>query len=663
MLRLRDTAVQRVGREAKMALLNVALTQLKIWSAYSKLSSADGELRMLAISALCDIGPAAIPCLRFATNPLRPPRTQYAAAVALHRLGEPAGMVALTDAVTWRLPGRPDLHGELKWAFLGVGAPTAVDALIDILPLLPPHDPAVLQFVVNVWAGLRDPRALEIMASPQWPAHDLFVQAIPEFGDVAIPHLKRIARDPVAGTRLLAIRAMRRLENDSITDALSALLCDIDPLVRQEAASALYAAAPTRALRAISSALLEGFSSRSAVDVLTVNAPALYEPLLALIERWQPGVHDEQHDTRDAVVAALNHLSQWPSPSQSLARALWALLSRTPDPAMTAMILRMPALGMRIADLPFGRLRAVLTEHLTRVDGEVRQEAANLLVSNGDFFGRDLIQRLADSWPRGSLMARLHAILRGGPDAGQAANQAVQQVSQWLTRLSRHAVVHLSAKSDDLDDAPASSYDPRLPATLQGLLRNALGALRTCDDYSEMEELLSLTTAVIACMETLSSQDVATVHDELLQALYTVKYGVSVITSETARREVGEVIRTAAASFFLDFHGPSSFGLFLCALYVPTPEVHGTAIMALGRLGDARALPYLQELAAGSHPVNAARAQDAVAMIRRTNPAVMALLRASQQTDSRQNTLLRAANGKSDGSHPDMLLRPTAEGQ
>jgi len=682
-------AVWQTAGETIMPLLNGARTQVRIWSAYSRLNATDHSQRWRAIAALCEIGPSALPCLRFASGPLRPPRIQYAAAVALHRLGDPAGLEILNNALRWQLPARPELNNDLQWAYFRVGAPDAVTALIAIFPLLPPRNPTVLQFVANVWAAMRDARALEILASPSWPAPDMFIHAIADFGEMAIPHLVLMAAEPLSSRRRLALRGLYQIACEESFTAMRRLLYDPDPTVRQDAPAAISFVNPMAASRAIATAIMDGYSTREAVELLNDTAPTVYEPLLALVERWQPTQPDQidlQNDTQEAVLAALPRLGAGPIPNERLIPALCALLEREPGPVMTAAIARIVAARHRPGGPHTARLHAVLTNCLVETDKEVRQEAGDALLRMGDTHGADLNKWLEDCWPRENLLGRIHSILRGGPDAGQAASHAVQQVSQWFTRLSREAADRLSTGRHPLDASDSSDYHPRLPNTLRRLLRNAFGELEACSDGAEMEELLSLSTAVVGCLERLSQPDLADAYEELMQALTTVKYESPEVGAEfgsagtTTRhlleavsyerlgslsttpvpREVGEAVRAAAASLLLRIYGTESYGLFLCALYSPQPEVHRTAIQALGRLGDARALPYLTEIARDVNRPDSATAHEAINTIRKINPDVMVLLRGSQQTDTRPDTLLRPASGNMDSSHPDILLRPTA---
>ena len=115
-------------------------------------------------------------------------------------------------------------------------------------------------------------------------------------------------------------------------------------------------------------------------------------------------------------------------------------------------------------------------------------------------------------------------------------------------------------------------------------------------------------------------------------------------------------LNAAADHLKLELH------LFLEALYTPQPEVNHTAIAALGRLGDVRALPHLQPIANNTaHPLCPA-AIGAIALIKRTNPEMMTLLRGSSAADAHQETLLRPAAEKSSTVSPDLLLRPSAQG-
>jgi hypothetical protein len=264
--------------------------------------------------------------------------------------------------------------------------------------------------------------------------------------------------------------------------------------------------------------------------------------------------------------------------------------------------------------------------------------------------------------PQGSLLDKVQTLLRGGPDAGLAASQAMQQVSQWVSRFSRETAERLSTAGSDF--ALNGAEDARLPELLCRLLGNTLDTLEQSAWPEETEEMLSLSVAVVRVLGRIGAPIMQPARLALIRALHLVKYSVvfdgpsSAPFRKSERREVGHLLRLAAVETLHQLYGGSSFPLFLEALYAPQKEVHGAALFGLGRLGDVRALPHLQALVSrAGHPLER-EAQEAIAAIRRTNPELMELLRASHASDMRVDTLLRPASGNPADASPDILLRP-----
>jgi HEAT repeat protein len=437
---------------------------------------------------------------------------------------------------------------------------------------------------------------------------------------------------------------------------------------------ALCVISPTSAVQAIIASIHTGYSTAAAVETMLHHASTLeevemdpvVEALLALVSRWNPGTREPTGDTCEAVIAALRPLTSAALSNARLLPPLCALLGRRPDHDVTAAVLHLFAARVWLDDRDAAPVIAALSEHIAHPDKEIRVEAANVLLRFNDSLGRELNQWLDACWPQGSLLSRLHAILTGSPEAGQVANQAIQQMSQWFNKLSREGADRLWAAGAASATA-SSGYDVRLPDTVRQLLHNALTALESATAAGEIENLLALCTAAIRVLERFGIPTLLCAYDELWRAL-------SLVTSDAPRaalraglpggidrRDYGQMVRSAAASLFLNGYGADSYGLFLGLLFAARPEVRRTAILALGRLGDPRALPYLQSCAADPDNATAAEAQEAIAIIRNLNPEVMVLLRASQAAGSRPDTLLRPANGNNGHSAPDLLLRPTDE--
>jgi hypothetical protein len=650
-----------------MALLQAAHTQVQIWSAYTRLNTEDIEERRRALNALVAAGPAALTCLRFASGPLRPPRVQYAAAVGLHRLGEREGLTLLCTALRWNLPARPEIQADLEAAFMSIGLPDAVTALLDLYPHLPGRDPLLMGCLCNIWAALLDPRALDILTAPTWQLPDLFRAAVPRFGHLALGPLERMTREPEASRRLLAVSALHHIPFARSLEVLRPLLYDPDPAVRDAVPPAMAAIDPIAATGIVARAVRDGYSSANAIQLIIRHSSRIEELLLTLVARWDPQRPDLTHDTPEAVLAALPMLTSG-LPDTMLFPPLCALLGRQPDTALTSAIVRLLNTRLRDSADCAELVRDTLSARLTHPDKEVRREVGQALDRIGEPLGRRLNQWLDDCWPHENLISRLQMVLRGDVEAGQAATQAMQQVSQWFNRLSREAADRLTTGGSPQGGAVAANVDPRLPDALRQTLGNGLLALRRETLPDRIEAAVALCIAAIRALERIGPQAAPCAYDELLAALHIVKYRRR-LERETVwpatgqdRQEVGELVRASAASLLLSCYGADSYGLFLAALHAPQPEIHRTAILALGRLGDTRALPYLHAIASRPGDPNAGTAQEAISGIRRINPEVMTLLRGSQQGDASPATLLRHANGNNARSMPDLLLRP-AEGE
>jgi PBS lyase HEAT-like repeat len=87
---------------------------------------------------------------------------QFAAAIALHRLGQPLGLDTLIEALNFRLAAHPELGPMVEAALIRVGAPDAVTALLNVWnrSTVLGDDSPKIGIVCRVWSVLLDPRAL-----------------------------------------------------------------------------------------------------------------------------------------------------------------------------------------------------------------------------------------------------------------------------------------------------------------------------------------------------------------------------------------------------------------------------------------------------------------------------------------------------------------------
>jgi HEAT repeat protein len=661
------------GSGPLMGVWQAAYTQMAIWHAYSRLNSPEDAERVQAMETLRAAGNASLPCLRLAISRADRPRVKFAGAVVLHRLSEPAGMETLIEAMRYRLATAPALAPELEAAFIAVGSPDAVNALRVLWNQIPEwgdHRTA-LASICRIWARLRDPRVLDDLSvrAPRIP--DLFEQTVPAFGEMAVLHLERMVREPDPARRILAIRALHHIVSGRSFAVLVPLLRDSDAQVRAAVPAALEATGGAHAAgRAITEALQAGYSTREAVETIVRIGPVPYETLLAMVNRWDPQSIAVPGDTGAAVLAALPVLARAASvwPNGQLIPPLCALLERRPGPAMLAAIARVLSLRGQTGDTTTdATARDALRALLTHADADVRTDAASALVRFSDPSGRQMCQFIEECRPQGRWFTKLQTLLKGGADTGQMATQAMQGLTQWVSRVSKETVERLNPGGTASSAAWGVPRDPRLPELLRQLLGNTLDALQQNATPEATEEMLTACVAVVRALARVGAPQALCARNELLRALCLVKRGIVYETGgpadfrKSSLREIGVVVRTAAAETLLELYGTDSFPLFLEALYAPLPEAHSTAIVALGRLGDARALPHLQPLVANAAHALSPVATEAVAAIRRTNPELMTLLRASSALDNRPETLLRPASGNPNDAAPDLLLRPTTQ--
>jgi HEAT repeat protein len=645
-----------------MTLLQVAIAQAQVWSAYTRLHNPQEELHWSASRALVAYGPVSLPCLRFAVGAHHPPHVRFAAAVALHQLGDARGLPTLIEALRTLPPDLPAMAAELTRALVTVGAPDAVTALINVFPRLEWRDPHVLNCVCGVWSTLRDPRAIPVLIADghQFPEH--FERTLPVFGEMAIPALERMAHADDVSRNLLAVRALRHIHSPNSFRVLRELLRAAEPTLRSEACNALRGITLPGAARAAAGAVLDGFSTREAVELI-VQGDTPGPALSALIQRRAAQPAGPSGDTPDAIIAALAYYVGLPATPQELMPPLARLISRDPDPRIAAAAARIIAYGPPVSVAAAESLQEPLLSRLSDTDQDLRATVGAALHRLGDPVGALLNARLTQAMPTEGLLTKIQALLRGGPEAGQVATQTVQQVSQWVTRLSRETVERINSGAGGT--AREEVTDPRLSHLVRDLLRNALTALMRAVEPIQTGEMLGLCLAAVKVLARLPEAEARGAHKELVRALHTVKrislrdWTATEGSPSDSRdiREVAEPLRTAAANLLVQAEGQACLPTLLEALHSPDDLVVHAAITALGRLGDGRALPRLQAIAAdATHPVRLA-ATEAVATIRRLNPEMMTLLRAAP-TDSQPDSLLRPSYGNNTPVEPDKLLRP-----
>lgn len=665
-----------------MDLWDSAVLQAKLWKTSMRLGSSDSLERKQAIDMLSQAGNDAIPCLRFQLLRQTTPRVQFAAAVALHCLGVPEGMETLLIAVNRRLydvvDDLNDIVPLLEEAFLAIGSPTATQALQSLWTALPDWQPYAsvppdtsrrVQLICRVWAGLQDPSALDTLLPYATSIPNLFPPTVSAFGQMAIRKLREASQSTDPQLRLLVVRTLERIPGEPSFQTLKPMLRDPDPTVRYEACRALaQVGTPQAVSEAVVHAIQAGYSTHAAVRLLAATGhPRLYEIMLQIVER-AASLQPVSQDPPASVRAALDLLMHSPWPSEKLVEIVCSLLERpVPRDLLLAGIDYLDSLrGRRTGNA--ARVQGALWNLLVDFAPEVRTRAAQALGLWGEPNGKRFLALLAECHPQGSLLEKLTTLLRGGPDASQAATQAVQQVQQWVTRMGREAVVRLSSANLGTE-APLTflRQDPRIPPLIRRLLLGSLRYLATAQVLEETEEALSLSITAIRALRQIGTPDALIAQGELLRAFRTCKqlppteivYG----GQPAPLWEIAEPVREEAALALIEFLGPDCFGIFIEALNAPIPEVQATAILALGRLGDARAVPYLQPIAGNADSMFVRHAIQALAVIRQNNPEMMTLLRGSSLGDANPETLLRPLPHGLPDSAPELLLRPTSNGE
>ena len=622
--------------------------------AASRLGVAEEAPRNHAISALVDGGELSLPILRRALRQSHL-RTQCAAAVALHLLGQPDGMEMLIEALHWRLQSDPSLSSELEAALITIGSPDAVNALLLLWKRTPETGMHrhTLESICRIWATLRDPAVIDALISRAPRLPDLFEATLPAFGEMAIVPLEHMTALPDALSRLLAVRALRHLNVPRTITILRPLLRDPDVFVRATVPDALaMTAGHFAAGKLVLEALRDGYSTGAGIQELAFGATAPYDDLIDLIARWNlPATNPVSvkicGDTADAVANALRLFTFAPYPHPRISNVVTELLERKPEVSIAREALVLSATFTRLGTHA-QRFSTVAQEYLTHSDLDLRQHAAEALARQGEPLGSYLLQFLYENRPSAGILGQLQAVVRGEADPGRVAAQAMQQMSQWVTRLSRETAERLTPTGGKL---PAYYRSPQMIALLTRLLENLLTHAMTTQPP---QMLISLTDA-IAAMSALArlSPESKVAYPQLMRALLS--------TDLPAVHPSIRAVRSTAASALLALYGADSFPFFIEALYVPRYDVQPAAIAALVEIGDIRALPHLQTLAAMPNHPCAALATEAATAIKRNHPEMMTLLRASTGHDTQPDMLLRPILTRPAETAPDELLRPSEQ--
>ena len=667
-----------------MSIIDSAYAQFRAWNAATTLASENESERKRAMQTLRELGTASLPSLQATARRTGAPRAQFAAAVVLHWLGEPAGLPILLDALCWQLPTTPALARDLEAGFIAIGAPDAVEALMRVWRQMAPvkENRRALKTICRVWTRLGDARPLPLLVTNAELIPELFEEFVPTFQDKAIPYLIPLCSDPAPVRRSLAVRALRHIEGENSAKLLFVMLRDTDAGVRALAAQAIDvmqrqgSISSEKVCAEILIALQEGYSTAQGVELLLRRSPPPVEDLIQLVLRWNrhsipntnaiihAPVNYSANDTLDAVLAVLPELSKLPlvtgTARSALHLQLASVLERRPEPALIAGIARVLTLRGRTETTTDKQIHAVLLPLLAHTDNTVRNEVASALSALGDPVGKHLQQILSAAWPQGNWRDKLQILLRGGSEVSQVASEAVL----WFTRKSKETAEQWGVNAPDKKIAAPPPTDPLLPDILRKLLDHALNSLSQTLPAEQSEAIVDLCVACIRALVRLNLQTAPLARRELILALNFCKAGKarSPVYSgsdplHVRKGDIGEDVRLAAGQALIALYAEQSFPLFLQCLYAPELAVRITGVEFLGELADVRSLSHLQRIAVQSEPLLSECANQAITRIRHLNPETMILLRASSAVDSRQHTLLRPASGNSSTEGADILLR------
>ena len=633
----------------EMAILKEAQNNVLVWQAISRLNSPMGEIRRQAMISLRELGSTAQWQLRIAAQNRRMPNSQIGAAVVLHWLGDEKGMQTLVSCLQSRLPDEPELGPILEYAFVTIGSPDADMALIKVWDELPQWDrrTEIRTAICRVWAKLVNPVVLNTLVSSAIRFPALFEATVPAFGAQAAPFLERMALSPDVQTRMIAMRTLKEIPSERSFAAIVPLLEDPDPWIRSEAPEALARSGSSFTLiRELAKAISRGFATPSAVRiVLTANPPELLPILLSQIESWEPPKSPGDL-TDSALVISLQSLENAMMLPFQFITALISLLPKLNSPKVVIGVSKV--LGRH------GTAQAVrpaLLPQLSSPFAPVRTEVAIILERYGDNFGVEFLRFIETCKPQESLLARLGSVIQGGQDSGQAATLVVQQFTGWFNRVSREAADRLNLAPAEVKRQDPILLNPRLPEHLRLLIVSSLNRLQSDKNAEDAEEaIMSCVTSLRAIMR-LEQSAGRNLRSELLAALKCFKLLQS-------RHDVAEAIRLTASETLTWTYGASVFPIFLETLYSTQPPVAKTTILALGQLGDPRALPHLVSIASDVDSSNFGVAQEAIASIKKINPEMMTLLRGSSADNVHPELLLRPAKATPGDNERD-LLRPS----
>jgi len=467
-----------------------------------------------------------------------------------------------------------------------------------------------------------------------------------------------MTQEPDVHRRKVAVRALFHIRTANAFSALAPCLRDVDIEVRALIPDALErSGGRAAAVIEISSAVRAGFPSVNAILMLRDARPFdLSVTLTEMLENWSPQLATGR--IGDLIVLSLRSLLDTVIDVRRALMAVCRLIHCVNEPNVVLVVIEaIETLATRCRP-PEPMAMEAIAGLLTNSYAIVRRTAAASLERMGNPYPARVLEYLNSAKPQDNFFSQLQVILRGGRDAGQAASQAMQQVTRWIARITS------DAPRGDLDPLNARfesvKTDPRLPTTLAHMLSAGVSRSSPAADENETEERARFIAAVLCGVATLGLPTASATWSDLVKVLHLSAESFTP-TGGTPNWKCHESIAAAAIETVLSLYGADCFGLLLEPLYSPRGEVVRTGIAALGILGDTRAIPHLRTLASNTdHPASQMAAQ-AIAQIKRTNPEMMTLLRGSASAGPEPRTLLRAASGQPDARSSANLLRPTYE--
>ena len=645
-----------------MAILKRAYNNVIVWQAISRLNSPLASIRQAAMTTLRGCAEESIWPLKIACRNRNQPNSQMGAAIVLYWLGEESGMQTLLSVLKTGLTERPELAPIIEYAFLAIDPKDAVPVLQKVWNEIPEWDTRteVRSCICRVWTRIKNPVVLENLAAQAIRFPALFESTAAAFGASALPALERLSQDQNSQLRSLSIRALKQIPLPQSFVTLSLLLEDPIPSIRSEIPEALLMTGGSAAtVRELSRAISKGFATSAAMKVLlNINPPELLPIIFSLIEAWKPSASPSERSEM-ALALGLSALENSMMLPHQFVPAITDLITQSSPAKVTigvAKVFRRHGLAEPA--------KQVLTLHLSSPRARVREEIAALLDKNGDKFGEEFLLFLETCRPQESLINRLNAVLKAGPDSAQAASQVVKQVTNWFTRVSKEAAGRLNLAPAELIVPNPILSNPRLPEHLRLLLRGSLTQLEA--DFTVEDAGDSITSCVTALrgLGKLNSKFARIARKEVVAALHSRKilksnseeeYKLVVISTPS---DVAEMVRLSAAETLMRIHGKNSFPSLIEALYSVHRSVRHSAIIALGLFGDPRGITHLQAISSTPGSPFLEEALEAIAAIKKSNPEIMSLLRGSSSSNVHVDLLLRPAAGISNTSHDD-LLRPS----